>query len=886
MLVASQWRSARLYQPGRLLARPCRLRPLAQTFHGLDDCKHKVQAASASTATANIEDSDYNAGHSYPSPDFMSASLLESTITTSPPGTVDSKATLRSYSQRLRRIKETPGREGVVELWNELKSREINITPTSIHGKLLWEEFLEVGLTKRFMREELWQYALGYKERTGNFYLGLYATIVSRFLSTGRPQLAYDWHKTIKDAYPTPKRSFFSLLMRPDFSIAHLSKTSNDILELIYKEGSDRNLYDIIVPSICAKGKYKRAFRWHNILLKHVDFPSPNVAQSPQIMAMFTDHVGANSPNTIVRDGLDASNGVSRDQSHIYSQAGNANRDIGQEKILDHQQPDLTREGMSRHLGDVHGIKEKLIDDDFCARLFATKILPVNIVINGLAAVGVDTLGPAALRELAVRASCRKGFRDSLDALEDASISVKACVYSDLIVRAAYEDSEDLFESVLTTDQHPEVFENFELQQKLLHSYIASKDWLQAHRTLMIIAIHRPIEQLQLSPTGAAWNFVLDSNTARARDPAVAHLYNQLLLNRIPVGDAALNSICQKYLKEYHSRRPDLYLGPNGRRSIADPADLSLAMNILLRSQVAIRSTSPYVWRGIMQRLGMLGRYRELARLSIWLTTIFPRRAADTKNNDAQLRVTAVPVSATSTSTGEDLDATTPVDHEATATVLPSPTSREKAPLDIIFSLSTQFSIVAWGVLGFLPRGEKIVAEKSADWFSNKQEPDCELWACGIKLLRILQESGAPIRTATVRRIVRDRLWMLFGTTNFTRWENRVASENNPYSLTHMVTHVNDVVWPGLFDNIAPFLLQGRTESAEDLFHTIFRPQLLKREAFWETAGKHRMLKWGTPFKTYRARLTTRRKVRRLSSVKGVKLDRAWYIRNRKQLRL
>ncbi|KAL9086301.1 MAG: hypothetical protein Q9165_007216 [Trypethelium subeluteriae] len=874
MPVAPSWGSiARLEQQvlyRQFFTGPHSILTLLRPFKSAGNHRQTRGAASASAAVASLDNTDDDDGTT------PIATLVHSSKSPGIPSTRDvpsSKGLLKLYSHRLRVIKDNADRESLLRLWEEVKSQNIQMTPSSIYGRHLWHEFLQVGLENREMREELWRYALEQKEQSGSFYLGFYETVVSTFLLRGRGRLAYEWHKIVKSAYPTPERSFLSLLGQLKINIGLLSKTSNDFLQQIYKDGDERDLYDSIVPSLCAAKNHKRAFNWHKFLLRNSDFPSPEVTKDPQVGAMLKDYMAALSTDWTSAGGVNATQAILQNGS----QSRNTISGFEQEDSSnDRHQLDMTREAMNRHLGEVHGVTEKHISDEFCARLFATRMLSVSVVISGLALIGVDVLGPIALRELAVRSSGRKAFLSGLDALKEGKISIKPCVYSHLVLRAAYEESDDLFQSIITTDQHPDVFEDIELQEKLLHSYIARKDWLQAHRTLIIIALLRPIQPLQLSPVGSAWNFLVSSNTARARHPSITHLVNQLRVNRIAMDRTTLISISQRYLKAYLPRRPDLYNHPNRRHEIADPADLSIILNLFLRAQVDVRPLSPHKWTKVIARLGMLGRYQELARLSIWLALTYSRDARQRTNTHEHGGVIAETGPDTPGATDQVLSSHPLSRRDEIEPTPPARAATERQiALQIIFSTDTQFSIVAWGILGLLPRAERSVREKSADWFSSTKQPDCELWACGVKLLKVLQDHGAPIRTSVVRSIVQDRLWMLFGTMNFTRWENRLASENNPHSLAHMINHVNNIVWPGLFEDIAPFLLLDETnEWSEDLFHTVFRRQLLKRQTFWESKGKHRMRKWGSPFKTHRARLTTRPKRRRLSSVKGVKFAR------------
>ena len=840
-------------------ARLHRARLITALLPSLSPITRAAHVAFASTAAAFAETS-----HGYdndgPVSFEQSPDSIENSITTHLQGSSLSRHILKLYREQLRVLKETNDRDGIMQLWGELKSRKAYISPTNTHGNLLWQELLKSSLISPVVLRELWEYALNLKHLTGLQYSGLYETIVAYFLLNGRAQMAYEWHKTIKADYDISKSSFSSILSQIAFRPGILSRQSNEMLQLIYKESDQHDVYDLIVPSICASTNYKRAFRWHKLLLKSEDFPTPTVAKNPQILAMLAGRLGVESPSKSTHH--------DPDDTKVSLEGSQEEDDISDQHPLF-----MIKEAMSRELGNVHGVAEKHVSDDFCARLFATTLFPINIAISGLGFIGVKTLGPTAVRELAVRCLNGEEFLKSLHTLEEAKISLRPCVYSNLMVKAAYED-EELFESMVVNDHHPDNFEDLKLQQELLHSYIASKDWLQAHRALTVLAILRPVQTNPSSANNGIWNFVLKLSTAPARDLSMKHLLNQLLVNKEPVNNTGLKSIGRKYLKPHLHRRPDLSLSEVGSLHGMDPLDMSLVLNVFLRIQTKFRPLPPLVWTDIIQRLGMLGRFQELARLSLWLTASYPREMENPNYNQPQI---SSPASLESESSIPGVRSQRPMELEDEQTRMegsiaePSEPSEPMGALDFIFSIDTQFSIVAWGFLGQLPRAKDRIFSYSSDWFSNRTSPDCELWACGIKLLRLLQENGAPIYTDRVRQIVTERLWMLFGTMKFTRWENRYARLKNPHSLTHMINHVNLAVWPGLFDDIAPFLLDERNGRSKDLFHTVFRRQLLKREGFWEQVGRDRMQYLGSIYKSSRQRLKTCPKPRRLTSVKGVK---------------
>ncbi|KAI9711005.1 MAG: hypothetical protein M1820_002443 [Bogoriella megaspora] len=714
----------------------------------------------------------------------------------------------------------------VAELVHNMRLENINIWMLRQSGTdELFEKLLSVALCKQSCLKGLWDYALEVQEQNpANTYIPLYETIVAHRFSHSMPGRAYKWHSEIQGKYPVPPDSLIRLLKQILTSTSRLSRGDSEKLEKIYMEGSRRDLYDYVVPLLHSVGDYKNAYRFHIVMLRNGDYPSPKVAQSSNIVSMtrhYLQNASSASPDSssalkLLPDSRDSSQSKSHDIASLHA-----------ESISKTLRMHMTRESMSRHLGDVHGFSEKPIDDSMCARLFATKFIPIQVIISGLAAFGVDVIGPLALRELAVRASNRTDLRSAFRALKQCEVSVKSCVYSRLLLMATYEGDDELLESIVSTDQHPDVFEDMALQQQLFQNYVASNDWVQARRASVILAFADEVNHT-MSGYDYAWNLLLRTSKFGRKDQAIERILEQVQVNSAFVASPSVTHFCRQYMKSHPRRRPDLWINQYGKVEPTKYESLTILVNLLLRVHKTNRRISPFRWREVLRRLISLGRFQEFARLCQWLAVTYAEqhKAPSTPSTDH----------ASEASTVSDH---VPIIHKqddplpAVAKETNPSTLSPANPLSIIFTKKLLFSVIANSFTALVPPENRKV---SADWSSHSrldrinrtisthpfqlpmqgsdvEDPELYLWTAGLALLHTLHFTyGVPISTAEVRGILMERLWILFGTKNLTRWENRLLRRWNPHSLTEMVRIITDEeegVWPGLFASVPPLLYRG-----------------------------------------------------------------------------
>lgn len=726
------------------------------------------------------------------------------------------------------------GAQGVREVWRGIQAREIDLPTSGRNADALWGTFLR----HKDMFEDILVYATSLRRRTGRTYEHLYENIVGHYLSTNNPRSAHIWHRRLKDDFIAPDGALSRLAPK-----AARSMSSLDVFRRIYLDSKDRHVYDSLVSALCEQGQYDAAMQWHSFLIKNRDYPSKASASKPMMR-----HFVAYGNRLSLGHVADITKGIATDEA-VTSKTPifQGGKMVGDDRF--------SREMMNRLLGRTHAVEPKVLDDKFCARLFATRAFTIDIVISGLGMLGVEEIGPLALRELAVRAETPEGTLQKLEQLKASGISIRQSVFSSAVVKFAAEDRTQLLDSVLSTDQHPDVFEDQELQKTLLSSYIKAQDWPNVHLTLGILTV------LHSEPFKESWNLLLRNHSQHSDHATLIQVLEDMRMSRIRITSQSFTSLYQHRLRP---RRPGQRPATQGRAG----DDLLLITNVWRSALESGRSLHPLRWREILKRFGMTGRFEELSRLTHWMITWYSTRGSGTTK--------ALPV--------PEIEYGAPSLRSNLATY--NPLSRRTQALDKIFTIGLLNAMVAWGFnagfmsvqrqyerrLGWaeqqqrqrqrqhqystLSRSSRSTSDQASqlgvthDDFSispphdnispttslvtpttsasplvsthslskpttiiplRRVSPTSLPHLSGLRLLQSLRARGVYVQTSTVRYALRQRLWILFGPGRSAVRFNRRARLLNPYSIEHFVVGA-EKLWGGSLFGLPEELLQRLQE--------------------------------------------------------------------------
>ncbi|KAK4985026.1 hypothetical protein LTR66_008301 [Elasticomyces elasticus] len=697
-------------------------------------------------------------------------------------------ATILAFRYRL------DGNNGVRKVFQGMRQRKAYPALEGREAEASWE-MLSVACAEnvKVMRRLVRHAAILFHE-TGFWYRPMYMHVMRHCLQHDVARVA-SWHANFVFSFGQ-----LSADTLKDLAVFAVNCSNHqDALrgvQKIYELTDCLHLYDTIIPTLWSKGYTDLALQWHKYLVTRNDRPGLPLVQSAMVK-----YLERWSESSMPKEHTVASS-VSSEQPQDPPAHGHP--------------PALqfNRETMYGLVGHVHGIKRKEISDSFCARLFATSAFSLELVTSGLNVFGVEAIGPLALRELVARTESSAELLDKIKILKKAGIEIRRSVFSQVVMRLAEGRQWELLQQIVGSDQHPETYEDLELQKKLLHSFVASGDWKKVNITLIVLTVSNA------DPDSNAWNMLLQAQCQTSDSLVIHQTLSEMRDRNIAIKDETLTAL-RRYNLSW--RKPGHK--PDSRNSISPLAELRFVSNVYLTVLQSGKPLRPERWREILKRFGMLGQLEELEKLCLWLALWYsPETRAATKVKLLSERI---------------YDAET-----ASVCVSPTvprsvPASDPSQPLRQIFTPALQRALVAWGFKSAFPssnasRGRTVVLTDLSDPLNPVTVP-CEPWARGLHLLQLLESRGVLVQTTTVRRVVKHRLWTLFGPVPSTFRHSQIAQRENKYSLGHYVRYA-ERMWGGTLFGLDQQLLETHSlHHKRNLMFALFGSRRLvnRRRRIW-----------------------------------------------------
>ncbi|MCJ1388807.1 hypothetical protein MMC18_001657 [Xylographa bjoerkii] len=611
----------------------------------------------------------------------------------------------KAFSQRLSRLKdptllrEVAPPEDVHESWREV-----------------WMSFLRAGFDDHQILEEICEFMRlenGGREREIN---GLYVAVIGHILKVD-PSEAFKWHQRLK-AFPPNSNDQIKL-----FNQAVASVPARQALLAIYADLQGSRLYSSIIPSFCARKLYSDAISWHRMLLSRGDRPS-----STSIIKPLLQHLASSGKEKLLAkvtiELLDA--GVTFDTT--------AN-------VIQEETPVVSRQIMNETHAKFYNIKPKRLSDEFCARLLATKTFSVKSIISGLKMLGVQAIGPLALREIVVRTVENEAHRphavaEYLDQLHEAEIQLGPSKYSQLIQKLVREKNGQLLYDVVTCDQHPDVFEDKKLQESLLASYHRTGDQRQINRTIALLTLDEKVETMD----AAYWNILFRRDLTLLNITELLKTAEVMRAKGVPLTHVSRSYMWSKLMK------------PREPGHSATDTNAQTLISIWQGFMICGTYIPLTDWLETLRRLGMTGQLTAYESLAFWLARWY---------TDDDFRISL---------TGALKTVERPQGSRKYSVQL-SPADSDH-PFQILFPKNTQVAILAWGfqkmkvrnLNGCMP-SERVSRLAASD----------ELW--GLRMIARLRDFGIRINRKTISRLCLMRLESMFGTTyDFWNWNYHIPS--------------------------------------------------------------------------------------------------------------
>ena len=422
---------------------------------------------------------------------------------------------------------------------------------------------------------------------------------------------------------------------------------------------------------------------------------------------------------------------------------------------------------MSTLVGEVHGIKQREVSDSFVAKMFATRAFPLDLIVSGLGMLGIEKIGPLALRELALRAGSASEFEKQLMAVRRLEIVISDFVYCQLLLKLAKEGSHTLYDTLLASDQHPDAYEDVKTQEKLLETFLARRELNIAQITLIGLSLKGGTIQAK------AWNRLLQHYIRNDDYRLVANTVKHMQALNMILTPQSLTLMHQRLLPQ---RKPGKAPPQAMLESYFGVPPLQFTTNAYMYTAERGAQVSARLWIENMKRFGTLKKWEELERLTHWLATFYQdwTRAVFKNERRAGRKV------------------------------------RANMTLRTIFSDSMRQALIVWGFRSAADK--KLLSEVEAS-----VAKDCQPWARGLLLLKRLNDkglhnSGQQTSPAFVRRVLKLRMWILFGPAYSTRRINQEAKKNNKLGLAQYLQHAN-AIWDGQLFEFDPKLYEPQNHS-------------------------------------------------------------------------
>jgi len=667
------------------------------------------------------------------------------------------------------------GSDGVLEIWAGMRRREVDLPVEGEKADFLWEAFISAASytsdgVREDVLEDLYSHALELRDRTGRSYQHLYSCFVGASLRLAWHRMAHRWHRAlVAELLATPdalKDTIIDVVKsaRPDWALK--------IFKDLYKYASVGKFYDTCIAKLLDAGEEHLALSLHQYLLRRGDVPSSETFKLPGVQKLFDMDKDKSLPAKLSKDSAKLSQ--NRPVSH-------------------HNHLVMSRASMSGVMGDVHGIRPKEISDTFVAKMFATQAFPFDLVMKSLSFFAVEKLGPLALREMAIRAGSASELHMQLEQLNTNAITVSDAVYCRVLQDLANNGRDDVLSALLASDQHPEAFENPQIQEEKLVSSLETGNTMQMQIALLALSLAgKEVES-------RAWNRVFQHHCRTRNHASILATMQMMKAEGMPLTRKTIRCLMFLVLPQRKRGRREWILT---LREKAPFSQLDFVTAACMYEEQQRRTIDPRVWRELLKRHGMAGhRWDALERLVLWLAERYT-----TERFRIWREITA---------RGGDRTEGTVV----------TPTLRAKSPAHEIFDKQMLQAIFTWGLRSAAER--QLLRPVSIDntnggtsqWSeddpsahikfnvhntTDRQMRNPEPWAQGLHLLARLKAYGIPIKIKDVQVAFAVRMWILFGPGVSSLKVNQRDRSNNMLDLRHYIQHAH-AIWPehnGLFPDL------------------------------------------------------------------------------------
>ncbi|KAG9201257.1 hypothetical protein G6514_005988 [Epicoccum nigrum] len=676
------------------------------------------------------------------------------------------------WAARLAHHERLEGLQGIWSVWHARRREGYRLpTENSAHAQFLWGTFARDPKLVHYVIE----HAVELMQDKGETYPRVYNLIMGYWL-VRKPSEALDYHHQMLVKLRLRKLPLRELAQ----AVRNYGNTAQEALLYIYRNSNERDVYNEVVPRLIECGNIKMARRWHNLCVFRDDLPSESFAAHPVIQLFTAEATAITDPSIRLEE-------VERG-FHINQHL------------------------MKRLLGrDTAPVR---FDDAFTARMFATRTVQTESIIKGLTMVGVNEIGPLAVSAMAHRTQPITDLPLRFEELHTAGIALQGSVFSLALEKFATEQNWELVQSMLDSDQHPDVFGNADTQRSLLDYYLEQEDFQQAQRTLAILTLFHN------DPGREAWNLLLQLCFTRGSPRQGFDTMLKMRSLGITLSRLSMISVRKILVRRQRGHRPYQL------RSFDDLRFVTRFYITALESGMGI--VHPEAWYEIIRRFGMQSRFRELRRLFLWLLNWYaPAHSTE---------FAYLPRTPSFEDVTNKLRRSHP--HKSHYYNFPAdvPQQADKNhPIRLLFPPSLQQGILVWGLRSSLlhaaPLEQSLFATPASKLHHRRNLMRKGIlkrlnWDVGLRLLVQLRDLGVHVHEHNVTKTLQGIFVNLFGPSRSRIKANRMMERSNTIPYAEFVRGVNKVWGKPLLTE--PQLLE-RSRLNSVLWHPRFRRRMHKK---------------------------------------------------------
>ncbi|KAI0969867.1 hypothetical protein F4678DRAFT_157602 [Xylaria arbuscula] len=473
------------------------------------------------------------------------------------------------------------GPAGVTNVWKALWGRKTLHVVDGPLALMFWRVLLDGALMSNdsYMLDGIWVYSEWMYDLHRAKWPQLYTTVIRHMLRTHQHQQVVRWQlRLIPNFYPGIDE--FAEIIKEFALDKELYRL--DTLPSLYKTSPDKSLYTTLLPYLFNLGESTLARKWRLIFFAQGDVPL-----APAPVRPFLRFMKGYYPN----------DELTREERAALKFTPERDQD---------GRPDFSREFMNRVQGQTFGITVKNYNDRLGAKWFASSWVSLDVAMSTISTLGVEKIGPLSLQSIALRARNSEALLNRISQLQEYGISVVESNYFRIILYLAKQNDNELLYDLLQSDLHPDVFDDLNLQTRLIDSAAEITDW----RTLRVLLVSRLVV-FEHSAREVA-NNVLRLGFERKSVDGVLQILEHMKARNIPLNFEEASHIYESLIEDYNHTQ---------RSMASSPTMFYLSIFRQLKSMDVPVPLSH--WRLIMLSMARRGQLEDLARVSVEVVDIY-----------------------------------------------------------------------------------------------------------------------------------------------------------------------------------------------------------------------------------------------------------------------